>query len=161
MKRHTAPWLLAAFLLPAASAAADEVSDWDRFRLWNGCKPVILSVDVRESIPATKDAIEVAVRSRLRAARLYTESVDEAAWSALSVAVDSAGQATHTFSVRLTYQKQMRDRATGIENFAAAWQTGAIGTVRRIGQSLIMSAISQHTDRFIDEYLRVNDDACK
>ncbi len=144
--------------LAATSVSAEEVRDYDRFRLWNGCKPVTLLVQVHEAIPATKDSIEVAVRSRLRAARLYTENIDEAAWSTLSVAVDGVDQATYAFSIRFIYQKLMRDRTTGIEDLATAWGAGAIGTAQT--QTFIMAAISQFTDQFIDEYLRVNADAC-
>ena len=75
MRRYTVLWIAAALLLTTASASADEVSDYDRFQLWNECHPMRLLVedlpDGATAIDLTKDAIEIATRSRLRAARLY------------------------------------------------------------------------------------------
>ena len=122
MRRYTVLWIAAALLLTTASASADEVSDYDRFHLWNGCKPMMfigpkLSDDAT-SIGLTKDAIEVAARSRLRAARLYAEDLDEAALSFLIIQVDVGSGA---FSVRIAYSKRMRDLATGLELVAISW----------------------------------------
>ena len=44
MRRHTAPWLVAAFLLSASSASAKEVNNHDAFSLWAACVPVALEV---------------------------------------------------------------------------------------------------------------------
>ena len=113
--------------------------------------------DDATSIGLTKDAIEVAARSRLRAARLYTEDLDEAALSFLVIQVDVGSDA---FSVRIAYGKRKRDLATGLELVAMSWDGGSIGTHGR-DSSYILSTVAQHTDKFIDEYLRVNTDSCK
>ena len=95
MKRYTCPLLAAIFLFTASPASAGEVSERDRFELWNKCLPTFLVVEGVDKnaaeIGLTEDAIEVAVRSRLRGARLYTE--DDAAgagWSFLYVRVTVA-----------------------------------------------------------------------
>ena len=67
-----------AFLLTATASwteeASERPSDWDRFRLWDRCRPMDLRVYVDEGATAiglTEETVTAAVRSRLRAARLY------------------------------------------------------------------------------------------
>ena len=157
MRRYTV--LAAALALTAASASASEVSDQDRFQLWNECRAMTLVVERlpedATTIGLTKDSIEVAVRSRLRAARLYTEDYAEAAWLYAKVSV--VGPA---FSTALEYWKVVRDLATGLEIQTTTWDTGATGTHGR-DSSYILGSVAQSVDSFIDEYLRVNADACK
>ena len=99
-------WLIAALLLTAASASAGEVSDYDRFQLWNECRPMHLYVhilpDGATAIGLTEDATEDAVRSRLRAAGLYSEDHSETAGAILFVNVRVSGPA---FSTALEYWK--------------------------------------------------------
>ena len=146
--------------LAAVSALAGEVSEHDRFKLWNGCKPVRLLVeDLPDAVPAiglTEDAIMVAVRSRLRAARLYTENRIEAAWSYLYINVNVTGRA---FSLKTRYRKMVHDDATGLVYPATTWNVGMTGT-HGGDLNYILSNVAQHADAFIDEYLRVNADAC-
>ena len=161
MKRHTGIWIAAALLHTAASASAGEVSAHDRFRLWNECRPTYLLVegmdDEAAAIGLTKDAIEIAVRSRLRAARLYNEDLSEGAWSYLYINVNVTA---HAFSTSAEYMKQLNDVATGLGYAATTWDSGAVGTHGR-NSDYILRDVAHRTDRFIDEYLRVNEDACK
>ena len=108
------------------------------------------------TIGLTKDSIEVAVRSRLRAARLYTEDYAEAAWSSLYAKVSVVGPA---YSTALEYWKVVRDLATGLELQATTWDIGSTGTHGR-DSSYILATVAENADKFIDEYLRVNEDAC-
>ena len=59
--------------LAAVSASAGEVNDYDRFELWNECKPMTLIVeDVYEDATAiglTKESIEAGVRDEQGFAR--------------------------------------------------------------------------------------------
>ena len=148
--------------LAAVSASAGEVSDQDRFQIWNGCRAMRLVVenlpDDATAIGLTKDSIEVAVRSRLRAARLYTEDNDEAAWSYLYARVNVVGPA---FGISIEYWKVVRDLlATGLDNRARTWDVGSTGTHTQ-NPNYILSSVAEDADKFIDEYLRVNADACK
>ena len=93
------------------------------------------------------------MRSRLRAARLYRE----AAWSYLYFNVNVVSSVIH---IGVEYNKEVVDRATMLENTATTWGVGSTGTHSR-NPNFILSSVSQHTDKFIDEYLRVNADACK
>ena len=159
MRRFIGPWLAATFLLTAASAAA-EVNEFDRFALWNECRPMRLLVeDLDEDsaeIDLSKEALEIAARSRLRAARLYSEDFFEGSFSYLYINVNVISNA---FGISVKYNKYVMDLATKLEGSAPTWTAGSIGTHGR-DAGYILSAVSQYTDEFIDEYLRVNETAC-
>ena len=90
MKLHIG--VLVTLLIAAASASAEEVSNLDRFELWNKCQPTELVVEGMSkdagSWGLTKEAIEVAVRSRLRGARLFTEDYTKSGESYLYINVN-------------------------------------------------------------------------
>ena len=150
------PLIAGASLLLSASAWAKDVSTFDRFELWNDCEPMDLIVerfsqDATE-IGLTEEAVTSAVRSRLRAARLF--DADNTSYLYANVFV--VGPA---FSVRVSYYKLMRDFASGEISTVSAWGTASTGTHGR-DSGFILSSVSEHTDRFLDEYLRVNEVAC-
>lgn len=64
------------------------------------------------------------------------------------------------FSGFVEYNKVVTDHATGEENAAATWSRYGTGT-HGGDPGYILSAIAEHMDRFIDEYLSVNEDACR
>lgn len=147
----------------SSGASASEGNTFDRFQLWHYCDPTDLVVeDLHKDaadIGLTKEAITIAVRSRLRAARLYDADAvfsSGVVFSNLYVSVGVAGQA---YTINVTYQKWLKDPVSDEEGFAATWNSGSVGTHGE-NSSHILSRISQHTDRFIDEYLRVNADTC-
>ena len=166
--------------LLSTPAGAGDVTDPDRFQLWSECQPVSLTVeDLSEDaaeIGLTKEAIEVAVRSRLRGARIYGDG--DKGIGNLYVRVSVNGKAA---SLEVRFQKvvidalrlirrfpskaiNLRDEFSELENahitnLAATWETGAIGTHGN-DSGFILNAVGQHTDQFIDEYLRVNAEAC-
>lgn len=150
---------LAILALAAAPGGADEetVTGVDRFRLWNDCKPVHIAVealtDDARDIGLTVRDIEVSVRSRLRAARLYTEDVED---SFLVFVIHVRYKA---FDLSADYYKEVLDLASGKSNFAVMWRKSVLG-FHGGRASYILSALSQHIDEFIDEYLRVNAEAC-
>ena len=151
----------AGLFLAASSTTAEEVSSYDRFQLWNDCRPMDLVVeemtDDAADIGLTENAITVAVRSRLRAGRLYSDDYDESAWSYLLVSVTVISNA---FGIDVRYHKIVTDAATEFIYSSPTWEGGGVGTH---GQSpdYIVSSVSQNIDQFIDEYLRVNADACR
>ena len=158
MRRTILP-TVAMVLLPAMPSGASEIeARRDRFQLWNNCKPLYLLVerlnDDAKSIGLSKSRIETIVRSRLRAARAYT---DNKSASYVYVNVNVVGQA---FSVRIVLNKWVEDEASGEGGVAATWNTGGTGTHGKDG-GYVLSGIGEHTDKFIDEYLRVNEKACK
>lgn len=149
--------LAAAMAVPAASAS--EETDLDRFMLWFGCQPVRLSVEHLDKeaadIGLTQEAITVAVRSRLRAARLYDET--DFPFTFLYVSVDVARQA---FVINVFYNKWLQDQVSGEGGIATTWRSGTIG-MHGNDSGYILSHLSRHIDHFIDEYLRVNSDSCR
>ena len=142
--------------LTATPVLGQDMTLYDRFRLWNDCQAMGVLVedpgrDATE-IGLTKSAIETAVRSRLRAARLYDDSLRPSSY--LYVNINVVGPA---FSIRVGYNQEMV--SAGGWGVAPTWETGVTGTHGKDG-SYILSDVSMKMDRFIDEYLRVNADAC-
>ena len=156
MRRQAGPWFAAALLLTAASASAAEVSDRDRFRLWNDCYSMSVGVlpEGTSDIGLTKEAITIAARSKLRAARLYHP---DPGTPFLFVRVHVVRAAFH---ISVEYIKWVEDSASGVSGPALTWASPSTG-VHGHDASFILSAVSQKVDKFIDEYLRVNEDACK
>lgn len=149
--------LLLALLLAPAAAGQDAKSDEHlRFELFNDCKPMDLVVerlhDDAGKIGLTKARLQAAAESRLRSARLYDS--DAAAYLYMNVAV-----ASPAFSIRLEYRKRVFDPASVKSGYAATWNTGSTGT-HGGDAGYIVSALSEKLDRFLVEYLRVNESAC-
>ena len=142
-----------------------EESELDRFQLWNDCQPMILSFsDISKDDDAVKiglknDEIAIAVRSRLRAARLYVDHVRAflEARGLIRVRVTLTNRAFYT---GIKYEKIVNDPASGGAGWASTWDTYSVGT-HGSDPSYIVRSISEHMDKFIDEYLRVNASACK
>ncbi len=63
------------------------------------------------------------------------------------------------FNVELEFNKELSDpELNGETGRATTWDTGTVG---QGDAAFILSVVSQLTDKFIDEYLRVNDSACQ
>ena len=149
--------VMAVLLFIGTSVLAEEVSDLDRFQLWNDCRAMdLLVVELGQDaadIGLTREAIETAVRSRLRTARLY----DADASPYLYVNVRVVGDA---FNIDVGYRKLVVDPASGQSSYATTWYRGVVGTHGRDG-NYILTNTSGSIDRFLDEYLRVNADVCE
>ena len=147
--------LALSFLTTAAVGEATAASD--RFRLFADCGPMGLVVEELNEdatkIGLTKESIQAAAESRLRSARLYNTNGDPY----LSIQVNVAGRG---FSVRLEFRKWVSDPLSGEEAYAATWKNGATG-IAASGSGFILSTISQYLDRFLVEFLRVNEAACE
>ena len=150
--------VLLLFLSTPALPQDANVTDQDRFELWYNCQPMNLFVSPLDEddkeYGISEDDIVVAVRSRLRAARLYEANVDSHAF--LHLYVETVGLA---FQINITYRKPLKDEASGLRGFATTWEYSITGTHGRDAQ-YILNMVTRNADRFIDEYLRVNADAC-
>ena len=148
---------LAILVLASVSARADEA--FDRFKLWTECQPMQLVVeglhDDAKKADLTEDLIETAVRSRLRAARLYTTDL-LSPHQYLYVRVNVLNFA---FSTKIEFYKFLTDPRNNETGFAVTWDRGHIGTHGE-DANYILGIVSQNVDTFIDEYLRVNESAC-
>lgn len=158
--------IVVALLIAAMPIYADDTMEdlrfsisRNRFELWNACRSIRLLVerlpddDVQGGL--THEAIVTTVRSRLRAARLYGE-ISTALQSYLYVNVNSVGGVG--YNVRLAFSKPVSDPISGQNGLASTRTEGLVGQSRDAG--FILSGVSRLKDRFIDEYLRVNEPAC-
>ncbi len=150
--------IIMALVTTMHAGAAEKISDADRFRLWNDCKPVRMFIQVGvkagADIELTEDAVALAVRSRLRAARLYRKGTGA---PILAVNVNAALQG---FGVPVEFNKIVHDAVSNEDGFGVVWKSGSSGSHAGNG-SYIMSKVSEHMDHFIDEYLRVNEVSCR
>lgn len=158
MRRRTMILILA-LTLPVAALGRSAEDRLARFQLYNGCQPFELLVedyssdeDYRE-IGLTGQAIQNLAESRLRAARLYTDTDSP---QNLYININVVGRA---FGIDLDFRKIVYDPASDSRYYAASWSTGSTGTHGN-DSGYILSNLSKHMDEFMVEYLRANEDAC-
>ena len=129
----------------------------DAFALWNECAPIDLIVegpsDGAAAIDLTMERIQTLAESRLRAARLY----DAAALPYLYVRVVVLGGA---FNTKVSFNKWLRDDVSEKNGIAETWDTGRLGT-HGGNAGFILQGVSELLDRFVLEYLRVNETVCR
>ncbi|MDE0455924.1 MAG: hypothetical protein OXI15_01405 [Chromatiales bacterium] len=147
-----------ALSFPASGETGGTVQErFNRFQLYANCEPMNLIVEelhpVAADIGLKLESIVAAAESRLRSARLYRS----AAMPYLYVNVILTRTA---FGIRLEYNKSVFDAHSGEVFSAATWLVSSAGS-HGSDSSYIMSAISEHLDQFLVEYLRVNEEACE
>ena len=149
--------LMLSFLAPRAAGDTIE-EEVDRFELFSDCNPMSFLVERlppdSSKIGLAHEALQAAVESRLRSAHLYHS---ERSTPYLYVNVNVIGDA---FNVALRYNKLVHDRLSGISNAAGTWWTSVTGT-HGGDAGYILSSVSQRMDRFLVEFLRVNEAACE
>ena len=149
-----------AVLLPAAAGQDSEYRKrLERFQLFNACRPMVLVIesmdDDEAAIGLTKEALQAAAESRLRAARLYTEDMRKTDYASLYVSVHVVGRA---YSILVFYIKSVTDEF-GVTAKATTWFSAPTGT-HGGDAGYIVSSLSRQLDKFLAEYLRVNEPAC-
>ena len=153
--------LAAALWLAAPSASGQDSVDRriERFDLFNACRPMRLVVEslhaAAKDIGLTKERLRVAAESRLRAARMYTDSHDAADFSYLYVKV---GVTKRAFDIDVSYSKWLSDEF-GRSGRAKTWERGSFGTHGGDASRLVFQ-VSEHLDEFIAAYLRINEASC-
>ena len=144
--------------LPRPAASQDVPEGYARFQFLNECKPMGLVVDPlppdAAAIGITQDRIRTLAESRLRAARLFSDDLLPAH---LQVTVKVLRLA---FAVDFRFNKLLYDPVSNEAWPAATWGNGATGTHGGDGDYITQS-LSRMMDRFLVEYLRVNEDACR
>ena len=139
----------------ASEAPVYTAETMERGELWAECRKVQLHAEIGDNeLGLYKDAVETTVRSRLRGARIYSGD----GWGVLWVFVDVVDAGA--FSVRIHYKKPALDIISKEYYLPISYFVGAIG-MHGDDASFILSSVSQYTDEFIDEYLRVNAEACE
>ena len=131
----------------------------DRFLLFTRCQQLGISVSVQgdqaDGIDLTEERVRTMAESRLRAARLYS-SREGVPFLVVTVLTLDDGPA---FVRQLQLLKWNRDDVTGLERGAVAWESLGFGT-HGGDAGFVMQGLSEALDRFILEYLRVNEDFC-
>ena len=161
MRRQTLTVLIALAAIPlamvATSASAEEVNDYDRFELWNDCRPMDLLVEGLDqdsaNIGLAVEDIETVVLKRLPAAGLYDAERREHLYVRVAVT-------RQAFSATMEYRRPVYEPVSDRMGFATTWDTGSIGTHDENANTILIQ-VWRHRDHFIDEYLRVNADACR
>ena len=143
-----------------ALAEAERVTA-DLLHLYAECGPVGLVVYVQdgEEINLTKETVEIAARSRLRAARLYAAPLTHAA-GLLQISALIGPKDNHAFTYRVWFEKQKLDLMVGIRDWSSTgWSEWHFGT-HGGNANFVLASITRNLDEFIDDYLRVNKDDC-
>ena len=152
--------LLPILFMLAVAVAAQEVDEDARFELFNDCLPMFLIVeplsDYAADIGLTQEALKAASESRLRAARLYTENHKRADFSLLHIGVLVTGPA---MSINVRYRKNVTDKF-GVFGLPITWDSSSTGT-HGGDATRIVSILSEHLDKFLAAYLRINEAACE
>ena len=153
--------LLSALALPsfAFGTAGDDIDESiRRFKFFADCRPMRLVVESlspdASKIGLTKEAIRAAAESRLRSARLY-RSIGFSPYLYINVNVVGRG-----FDISLDFKKNVYDPLSENMGVATTWERGSAGT-HGGNANFLLSSISRHMDKFLVEFLRVNEKACE
>lgn len=154
--QHQCGIIIGTFILASTTVQAQDFqSEW---QLYTACAPVNLHIRYHShnegKLQLYERTIATTVRSRLRAARIYTDSTST---PLLAVTVKVFGNA---FSFQFTLIQLLLNLVTNTEGTGATWTVDDVGT-HGYRAEYILQAISETTDLFIDEYLAVNEPACK
>lgn len=168
MKQVSFPLIVGALLALLPTSQAGNLEAIDRFQLWNDCEPIKLGIKTLSEdavdIGLDKDAIAAAARRHLDEANLYKGEVTlkstESSFPPPSMLYVAVHVVDRAFGVDIDFKKWMRDFKTDEIRLATSWQIGTTGTHGRIS-AYVLSVVSAHTKRLVNEYLRVNEDACK
>ena len=147
-------------LLALALTAVPVQESFGRFKLFNNCETMFLLVGVADdnehvkNVGLTKERVQFAVESRLRGARLFRSGFGS---PVLEVNVDVVGSA---FFIHIRYNKTLFDPVSDRTGFAPTWEISSFGTHGQTRAEFILSSLSGILDKFLTEYLRVNESAC-
>ena len=145
----------------AAGCTSDDLLErLECFELFSQCEPVAMLIeDLPESASLARERVETLVESRLRAARLFNgaDPYGDPLTPFLYVNVGVIGRA---FTIRVELHKFVHDQSSRVAWATPTWNTASAGT-HGGDDGFILQGVSEHMDRFILEYLRVNDSACE
>jgi len=134
----------------------EEPINIDAFQLWGDCEAmdllVYLNDDAKAEVGLTIEDVEANVLSRLRPARLY----DPSQGAFLHVSIETVG---NSYTISVDYNKMVVDSSALQMSFAPTWQSGNFGG-HGYDAGFILSTLSRMIDKFINEYLRVNEAGC-
>ena len=142
------------------AAVAKIRRDRDQFELFNDCKRMWFSLALfpfdEKPLGLEWDAMYAMGEKRMRLARLYHDDTLTKSPAELHVDVSVVGAA---FGLNIEYRKSVVDKF-GNGNYAATWNNMIVGT-HGGNKNYIMSSLSEQLDKFLTEYLRVNEKTCE
>ena len=164
------PALLIAFVIVAGiqpglvKAQSNLENRLNRIKLYNHCRPMELVVESPSAFAVgrgiTEELLRWAAESRLRAARLYTDSSTDAGNTILYVRGDLLWPEPSKCVVELwvDYLKIVHDPESGEETARLLWS-------KKFRQHIechktVREEIPKMVDKFMVEYLRVNEKDC-
>lgn len=164
--------ILSILILIAPPVWAEELTveeQFDRFNLWNWCQPFNLLVEYlsndAKKIGLTRERIQTAVESRLRGTRIFSDD-DLYPHFYVQVSVVGSGFSISFYFTRWMEFIDMVERVAPEETpgpyygTAYTWSYVITGTHGK-DAGYILQHVYEGTDNFINEYLRVNEEACK
>ena len=165
-------------------ADAFDTRNKERFELFSDCHPINLIIeeltDDAKKIGLTKERVQNVAESRLRSARLYKEedilhkedgiAYVEAVLEEAKALVEGAylnevylyvtvHVVGHGVSISLEFKKRVDDQHEH-SGLAITWDARSAGT-HGGDPGFIISGLSESMDKFLVEYLRVNESACE
>ena len=182
MRRLNQIAILIAGALTAQGVAAENISERARFILWNECRPMTLGIDIRYANGKidglSKKEIEIVVRDKLRANRLYREKRESGtATGVLYISltgnlkqkiIGNMEVISGALSITVQFYKKVFDSATKLERLAATYTNSVPYGIHGMHEDQLASiapsvekTVVVVVDDFIGNYLRVNADACK
>ena len=136
----------------------------------------VVPESMRSNIRLEQEEVKAAARSRLQDAGLYSAEPITSVFSVLWMSVDVSGE---SFEIKTNFRKRLIDPASGESALADTWElmNAFVGKKLDVDDyremalllmpknhsndpGYVLYAVSQHTDKFIEEYLRINADAC-
>lgn len=132
------------------------VDTFAQFELFSNCQPMELFVYVQgsEQIGLAKDSVQAAAESRLRSAQLY-ENSDGTPFLSIMIRVYR-----FAFSINVRYHKRVFDYQSGLSFGTVTWKRDTLGS-HGGNSEFILSSVSELLDNFLEEFLRVNHEACE
>ena len=151
-------------LLSLAPVSLGQDSEIKQFELFANCQPLAVLhqgyveegvlTDHAKSLGLTAEGIQATLESRLRAARLFNHNQLSPTLLINITVIDNA------YYMSLQLRKLVYDEASGIRNLVTTWDRSLVG-VHVSDSGPILSKLSELTDQFLTEYLRVNESACE
>ena len=133
------------------------------FGLFSNCQPMLISVrnldDDALKIGLTKESINNILESRLRSAHLFRNKIskDQVSEPFLFVNVHVVARAFH---ISMEFRKWLNDPISRRRGIGTTWHDQVTG-IHGKDYGYILSSISEMMDRFLVEFLRVNDGTCR
>ena len=156
-------WLIAcAVFILTSMAVFAEPDTGDLFKLCpsdEGMELIVerLDEDAKRG-DLTEEQIRNAAESRLRAAGSYNPKAFPYLYINVNVGPPEIGHFPF-YSIDVRYYRLLLDSRLPRLSYAATWNVGSVG---QGDSSFILSALSQHMDKFLVDYLRVRDSkACQ